>query len=241
MVGDIPIQVTSPAEAADQLTAAALRKPAQPLPVRLINAYSLSLSDQNPSYRVLLQSPGLNFPDGRPVTWLLRSRDKQSHQVRGQDLFTRSLATTPLEVRHYLLGTTADTLELLAAKIATRYPDANIVGTYAPPFGSIDDMQDQIDERISIARPHIVWVALGTPKQDFEARRLSEEHQCVTVGIGAAFQFVAGQLPTAPAIIQRAGLEWVLRLLVEPRRLWRRYSLGNLRFMKIAVKFIAGS
>ena len=123
------------------------------------------------------------------------------------------------------------------AQAQGRFPGITIVGTHAPPFGPFDDgVIEALAARITSVAPQIVWVGLGTPKQDFVAARLVAATNVTCVAVGAAFDFLAGTKREAPGWVQWCGLEWLFRLMTEPRRLWRRYLLGNARFLRIAAR-----
>lgn len=123
--------------------------------------------------------------------------------------------------------------ELLAERLTARFPGLAVAGTYSPPFRELAADEDaQVVERINAAGPDIVWVGLGTPKQErwmvaHTARVLAP----ALIGVGAAFDIHAGILPQAPRWMQRSGTEWLYRLAHEPRRLWRRYLYHNPRFL----------
>jgi len=94
------------------------------------------------------------------------------------------------------------------------------------------------DRRISATTPDIVWIGLGTPKQDWEARRLAASIGATTIAVGAAFDFAAGTVMEAPKWVRTIGFEWFFRLCSQPKRLWRRYLIGNSRFLVVALKDI---
>ncbi|RZL74972.1 MAG: glycosyltransferase [Rhodococcus sp. (in: high G+C Gram-positive bacteria)] len=236
-VGLVPFEVTTIERATAQVLTEVRNR--RPTPIRLANAYCVALASKDRKYRDLMNSSGINFPDGTPVVWFMRmdrSLSSQPGRVRGPSLFNEILDKGRNEgVRHFFLGTTNETLEILASKLTTRYPGLEISGTYAPPFGQLDgkflaDCQNQVSQ----TEANVVWVALGTPKQDFAAAKLAPILGMPTIGIGAAFDFAAGTTREAPAIVQRVGLEWAFRLLSEPKRLWRRYLFGNLIFIRAA-------
>jgi N-acetylglucosaminyldiphosphoundecaprenol N-acetyl-beta-D-mannosaminyltransferase len=119
-------------------------------------------------------------------------------------------------------------LDALTARLQARYPGLKVAGAYAPPFRQLDPLEDlQIVELIKQARPDIVWVGLSTPKQErWMAEHVERLGGPVIIGVGAAFDFHAGRKRQAPRWMQRSGLEWLFRLLSEPRRLYRRYLLN---------------
>lgn len=208
------------------------------LACRFVNAYSLAISSRDEGYRGLLSGPGVNFPDGKPVATvlsLLMDRGRRVAQVRGPSFFHKGLsASVEYGLSNYFLGATPETLRGLIEEVGLRVPEALVAGAASPPFRPMSDAEiAEQDRRIVESRPGLVWVGLGTPKQDYEAARLSRQYGLTTVAVGAAFDFMAGTKREAPAILRRAGLEWMYRLYSEPRRLWRRYLFGNAEFIRI--------
>ena len=157
-------------------------------------------------------------------------------RVRGPSYFLDVLDQgRAIDARHFLLGGTDEMLNVLRATIADRFPGVIIAGVESPPFRppTDDELREQ-DARIAATRPDVVWVGLGSPKQEFEAHRLASTLNAVVPAVGAAFDFTAGRVTPAPEWMQRSGLEWLHRLGSEPRRLWRRYLVGNAKFVWIA-------
>ncbi|MFD9631339.1 WecB/TagA/CpsF family glycosyltransferase [Streptomyces violascens] len=205
--------------------------------IHLCNAYTLALADADPVLHALLRNATLNLPDGQGVVWANRlvhpgRRDIPRMRVYGPDLFLEVFRTgQAVELRHYLLGSTKEVLDRLCAELKTRFPKAIIADAESPPFHELSDSEwnSQVS-RIAESRAQIVWIGLGTPKQDHEAARLATACPAVCVAVGAAFDFVSGNKPQAPGWMQRHGLEWLFRLCSEPRRLWRRVLWGHPRF-----------
>ena len=202
--------------------------------VHLANAYTIALADRDDAYRRQINS-GTVFADGKPISWFSRliGQIPPIQQVRGPQLFLDVLDIgRSAGVRHFLLGSTEELLEQMRCRMTGRFPGLEIVGSYSPPFRPLtaEEIEHQ-DELIRQSDADIVWVGLGTPKQDIEAARVSRSTARPAVAVGAAFDFAAGTLPVAPIWMQRAGLEWLFRLASEPRRLWRRYLFGNGRFL----------
>jgi N-acetylglucosaminyldiphosphoundecaprenol N-acetyl-beta-D-mannosaminyltransferase len=136
--------------------------------------------------------------------------------------------------RIYLYGgRNPGALAQLARVLRLRHPGLNLVGGYAPPFRDLTvEEEDRIAQDINAARPDVVWAGIGVPKQEKWMARMRDRLEApVLVGVGAAFDFHAGLVPQAPALMQRLGLEWLFRLAQEPRRLWRRYLRYNPRFV----------
>lgn len=237
----VPITACTRAEAARHVIDLAWAAPAPSgVDVHLCNAYTLALADTDPSYRDLLRAATRNFPDGKSVVWANRlanrGLDLPTERVYGPDLFHDVLSLgQAVGLRHYLLGSTPEVLTALDSRVRTLYPGAQVVGMNSPPFRDLTEPEHAAQtDRIRSSGAHIVWVGLGTPKQDREAARLARELPLVFVAVGAAFDFVAGTKPQAPLWMQRNGLEWTFRLATEPRRLWRRYLFGNIRFVYAA-------
>jgi N-acetylglucosaminyldiphosphoundecaprenol N-acetyl-beta-D-mannosaminyltransferase len=146
-------------------------------------------------------------------------------------------ASGPDGPRHYLLGGSPATLAVLESQIAERWPGAVVVGAESPPFRalSVAEVAEQ-DARIRDSGATIVWVGLGTPKQDWEVARLAASVPVVAMAVGAAFDFIAGVKPQAPIWMQKSGTEWAFRFASEPKRLAKRYLWGNPRFLVAAAR-----
>lgn len=205
--------------------------------IHLCNAYTLAVADREPDLHRLLRRSSANFPDGKSVVWanqiVHHGLDLPGERVYGPDLFRDVLALGQrARLRHYLLGSTPQVLAALKARIRHEYPGAILVGAESPPFRPLtpNERRAQVD-RLCDSGAQLVWVGLGTPKQDREAARLAQQVPAVFVAVGAAFDFLAGTKKQAPLWMQRNGLEWMYRLATEPRRLWKRYLFGNARFV----------
>lgn len=186
------------------------------------------------AYRGILNKGALNVPDGMPVAWAARMFGSDTARLAGTDgMHLTAGWGVERGLRHYLYGSTPETLEKLRRRLEESYPGILIVGVESPPFREVTD--DEIREsarRIQDAGAQALWIGLGAPKQDVEADRFRVLHSApVILCVGAAFDFVAGTIDRAPLWMRRSGLEWVHRLVAEPRRLWRRYLLGNPRFV----------
>jgi N-acetylglucosaminyldiphosphoundecaprenol N-acetyl-beta-D-mannosaminyltransferase len=215
--------------------------------IHFANAYNVALARKDRAYAALLARGDYVFSDGVPITWVGRRAYPQLsgrwERVYGPDVMTGVLAaSTEQGPHHYLLGGSPQTLAALETRIAAQFPTARVVGAESPPFAAATaDELAQRDERIRLSGATIVWVGLGTPKQDTEVRRLADTLPVVAMAVGAAFDFLAGTKAQAPAWMQRNGLEWAFRLGSEPRRLGRRYVWGNGVFLAEAARTLAAS
>lgn len=247
-VSDLPVQAVGPlditAAEPEALTRDVVRGLAngqlKGVHLHLVNAWVVALAQHDPDYRSAFTGSAVNLVDGRPLAWVstLRRDTPPLIQVRGPSFFGQVLDEgRTAGVRHYLLGSSPRTLARVVAQVERRYPGAKIVGHESPPFRELTTQELAAqDARIADSGAHIVWVALGTPKQDPECRRISESTGLTTAAVGAAFDFIAGELSEAPPWMRRAGLEWLHRLATEPRRLWWRYLFGNVSFIATAFR-----
>jgi len=238
-VGGVEFVSSTPHEASDHIVALASESTGKGTHVHLANAYTVALADKQASYSEVLAAPAVNFPDGKPIGWIsaLRGQSPRLAQVRGPKLFLDVFDKGREQgIRHFVLGSTDDVLDSLTRRLHAKFPGIDIVGVESPPFRVLDsDELRAQDDRIRSSGADIVWVGLGTPKQDHEAQRLAGNLPVVAVAIGAAIDFAAGTTPEAPAWMTKAGLEWAYRFASEPRRLWKRYVFGNARFLKAAL------
>ena len=208
--------------------------------VHLVNAYTVALAEHDESYAECVNDGWLNLADGRPLQWLSRFRgdEQRLEQIRGIDLFHRVLADGRDEnLKHFFLGSTEEARERMASKLQERYGSIEIAGSESPPFRDLtsDEQSDQA-KRIRESGAQVIWVGLGTPKQDAEIERLASEVDAVCIGVGAAFALAAGDQWYVPEWVSILGLEWLSRLVQEPKRLWRRYLGGNLIFLGVVIK-----
>lgn len=190
-----------------------------------------------PRLRRQVNGAGMATPDGMPLVWLGRWHGhREADRVYGPDLMLE-LCRRSAETghRHFFYGSTPEVLADLEANLRRRFPGLQIAGTHSPPLRPPDAPEDpEVLAAIDAARPDVVWVGLGTPKQDYWISRHRPLLQApVLVAVGAAFDFHAGRKAQAPRWVQRSGLEWLFRLLHEPRRLARRYLLYNPWFIAL--------
>jgi len=193
------------------------------------DAHGIVRCQKDPELRSIHNRAFLVTPDGMPLVWALKhAGHAESDRVYGPDLMLSVFeAGRSKGLRHFLYGATAKTLEQLQARLIAKFPEARIVGSYAPPFRDLS-LQEETDiaDRINRSGADIIWVGLSSPKQELWMAHMRDRLDAsVLIGVGAAFDFHAGLKRQAPRVIQRSGFEWAFRLLCEPRRLWRRYAL----------------
>lgn len=191
--------------------------------------------ERTPDIRRLVHQADLVVPDGMPLIWASRIQgDALPERVTGSNLI-HSLSAAAAEAGRsiYLLGGDEGTAAHAASVLRSRHPDLNIAGHECPPVGFDEDVEymKALIERIRSARPDIVYVALGCPKQERLIKELRAHLPTAWwLGIGISFSFITGRVRRAPRWMQRFGLEWLHRLSQEPRRLSRRYLLEGLPF-----------
>jgi N-acetylglucosaminyldiphosphoundecaprenol N-acetyl-beta-D-mannosaminyltransferase len=202
--------------------------------VHFLPAHPTVLARHDPEYRVLLNRGDLNLVDGASVALAVRLFGGRAARTTGSAALELLVGWgVDAGVRHYLFGGTPEVAKRLRRRLERDHPGVEIVGVESPPFGELSTTDlEAARDRIRAARADLVWVGLGSPKQDRIAERLRElDAAPVLLCVGAAFDFVSGAKRRAPLWMQRAGLEWLHRLASEPRRLWRRYVIGNPMFV----------
>jgi N-acetylglucosaminyldiphosphoundecaprenol N-acetyl-beta-D-mannosaminyltransferase len=192
-------------------------------------------------FRNVLDEADMVVPDGMPLVWISRFRGYSlRRRVYGPELMLSFCQETARSgYRHYIYGGDAGVPESLAARLKTLCPGIRIVGA---PFRALTAEEDAAAvEAINRAAPDVLWVGLGTPKQDrWMLEHRDRLHVPVMVGVGAAFDFLVSRKKQAPAWMQGHGLEWLFRLLQEPRRLWKRYLVDGSEFVFLAALDLLG-
>ena len=197
-----------------------------------------ALSDKD--FRLASNGADFVFPDGVPLVWMLRLLGAgQAERVYGPDVMLAicELGTTN-EHSHFFYGGNVGVPELLIEKLITRFPGIKIAGCHSPPFKPLSLSEDaEVVDKINRSGAQFLWVGLGAPNQEkWMAKHLGRIKVPVMLGVGAAFDFHAGTIRQASRCMQKAGLEWLFRLFMEPRRLWKRYLYNNPRFVYHAGK-----
>jgi N-acetylglucosaminyldiphosphoundecaprenol N-acetyl-beta-D-mannosaminyltransferase len=195
------------------------------------------------AFQRVVNGADLVTPDGRPLVWALRSLGvKDATQVRGTDLTTHVVERAARErVPIGLYGGTPELLQLFARTLKSRYPGTRVVCQIAPPFRPLTPEEDKrVTQEIVSSGARIVFVGIGCPKQERWMVLHKERIPAVMLGVGAAFDFHTGRVRQAPHWMQVAGLEWVFRLLMDPKRLWKRYAKHNPRFVALFLLELLG-
>lgn len=213
------------------LNAAAIRRKVR---ASFCTVNNVVIANQDPVLRQQMDSCQIAAPDGMPLVWLGRLRGRKVEQVCGPDLLPALCdESRRFGYRHFFYGGAEGVAEQLSHSLQQRFPGLQVAGTYTPPFRPLTQEEDEeIIAKINQAKPDFVWVGLSTPKQDeWIATHQAKLDVPNLLAVGAAFDFHSGNLRRAPRWIRRIGLEWLFRMLREPKRLWRRYLIGNARFI----------
>lgn len=228
----VPIDALSPAQALDRVAAWAAAGDSRY--VCFCNVHSVVTASRDAGFGAVVAGADLAAPDGAPVAWAMRRAGQAGQRrVSGPDFMLEYLGAAAARGEPvYLYGGSEQTLQRLVERLHERLPQLVIAGTCSPPFRALSaDEESAIVERINASGARTVWVSLGCPKQEQWMARHRGRIGAVMLGVGAAFDFHAGTIQRAPAWMRHGGLEWLHRLLSEPRRLWKRYLVTNTLFL----------
>lgn len=203
------------------------------------NVHTTVMSYDDPNYRNIQNDSVMTLPDGAPLSIVARKRGyKNIERVTGPDLMKELFEASERHCyKHFFYGGTPETLEQLQKKLKEKYPYINIVGMYSPPFRELTVEENQeIVESVNQCRPDFVWIGLGAPKQEKWMSDHRDKIHGLMVGVGAGFEYHAGNLKRAPKWMQVCSLEWLNRLMQEPRRLLKRYLYTNLKFIWLIIR-----
>ena len=200
------------------------------------NVHMIMEAHDSPAFRVKLNTADMVNPDGMPLVWALRVlRQRDARRVYGPDATEALLhAAQELQIPVGFYGGAVGTLAQLLSEVERRYPGIRIVFTMSPPFRPISEAEDEsIVQQIADSGARFLFVGLGCPKQEGWIIDHRDRIPAVMLGVGAAFDFLAGSKPQAPRWMMRSGVEWIFRLASEPRRLGSRYLKHNPRFVAL--------
>lgn len=194
------------------------------------NVHTTVMAYEDEHYRTVQNAAALALPDGKPLSVVSRKRGfKEAQRVTGPDLMLE-LFQKPF--RHYFYGGREETLCILEKELREKYPDIQIAGMYSPPFRPLSEEEDrEALDNINASGADILWVGLGAPKQENWMYAHQNQVNALMIGVGAGFDYHAGIIKRAPVWMQKCSLEWLYRLLQDPKRLWKRYVSTNGRFL----------
>lgn len=200
------------------------------------NVHTTVMSYDSLEYKKVQQEAILRIPDGKPLSVISRKRGyKDAKRVTGPDLMLQMCKISGL--RHYFYGSTQETLDKLCVALRKLNPDIQVAGYYSPPFRELTKEEDQaIVSKINSTSPDFVWVGLGAPKQEIWMYEHKNVIHGMMLGVGAAFDYHSGNIKRAPKWMQKCCLEWLFRLLQDPKRLFKRYLKTNIRFIRLIRK-----
>ncbi|MGA3071931.1 MAG: WecB/TagA/CpsF family glycosyltransferase [Terracidiphilus sp.] len=212
--------------------------------VCMVCVHGIMEAQRDPGFAQVYAGAALLVPDGAPTVWVGRWQGFSTMQrVAGPDLMLEIFRRKEFSHRtHFLYGGKEGVAEELREGLTQRFPWAQIIGTYTPPFRDLTIQEEEsLAARIRELKPDMMWVGIGTPKQDrFMMRFLPLLDSTLMFGVGAAFDFHTGRIKDSPQWVKRAGLQWLHRLIQEPRRLFWRYLLDNPAFVWRITKQLAG-
>ena len=215
------------------------RKADRSYAVEAANTHVAALARHEKEFGEAMAKFDLICPDGMPLVWSINREltyaERLKDRVYGPTLMLKTIEASEgqADLKHFLLGGAQSTLDKLTLRFKKQNPTAKIAGVYSPPFGDWPEEEfEKICGLIRESGANMIWVGLGCPKQESWIAKYKEQLPAgCYFGIGAAFAFHAGEVDQAPAWIQKVGMEWLYRLLKEPRRLWKRYFTYNSLFV----------
>lgn len=188
---------------------------------------------RDPALIEIAQRTAMNVPDGMPLVWIGQWRGLPVSRTCGPDLMEMVLRQSPKTgLKHFFYGGKEGVADTLADRFRAKIPNLQIVGTYCPPFRALTDEEDAaLVQMIRSSGADVVWVGISSPKQDVWMDAHINRLPLTMIGVGAAFDYHAGVVKRAPKWMQGSGLEWLHRLITEPRRLWYRYLVLAPKFV----------
>lgn len=209
--------------------------------VCITNVYSLVVMRKDEEFKKANNISGLVVADGMPLVWVSKLYGQPiPERVVGYDIFYELCKIADEKLYNFFfLGSTTEVLNNMCVNLKKQFPDLQIVGTCSPPYKETFSDMDNLEmiKKINEVKPDILWVGMAAPKQEkWIYHNLDKLNVKVAIGIGAVFDFVAGKVKRAPRWMQNIGLEWLFRLIQEPKRLWKRYLVGNTVFIYLVFK-----
>lgn len=205
------------------------------------NVHTIVMSYDDEHYKNIQNSSFMVLPDGKPLSLVSRLRGySNAERVTGPDLMDQIFNIQGSNTyKHFFYGSTNETLDALKNELKASYPPLEISGMYSPPFRELTREEDkEIIEKINKLNPDFVWVGLGAPKQELWMYNHLDKINGLMIGVGAGFDYFAKNIKRAPRWMQKFSLEWLYRLIQDPKRLWKRYLVYNTRFILLVIKEI---
>lgn len=202
--------------------------------ITVANVHTTVTAFEDAEYRQVQNGGILAIPDGGPLSSVGRKRGfPNMERTTGPSLMGEIFKLSAEKgYRHYFYGSTDETLEKLSQALKDRYPGIQIAGMYSPPFRPMTEEEDKAAvERINAAKPDFIWVGLGAPKQEKWMAAHQGQVKGLMIGVGAGFDYYAGNIQRAPEWMQKHNLEWAYRLMQDPKRLFKRYLHTNTSFI----------
>lgn len=227
----------------EQFVEAAFALPTEPVSatIDLIGVPAVISAKQDPKIAEMYNSATMAAIDGMPIVKLGRRKGFSCERCAAPDIMGMMFEKSVKEGKtHYFYGGKDNAvLKKLRENLEKDYPGIRIVGMYSPPFRPLTEEEDAaVCQEINDLRPDFLWVGIGAPKQEMWMWQHQEKiHNTVMLGVGAGFNFFAGTLDKAPEWMEKASLEWLFRLTKEPKRLWRRYVLGGVKYLYYSLEY----
>lgn len=201
------------------------------------NVHTTVMAHDDPKYFKVQTESFMSVPDGKPLSVVGRKKYPAMDRVTGPDLMRRVFEESKEKnIRHFFYGNTKENLEKLIEVLKKNYPWLVIAGYEPSVFRDMTEEEEtELVKRINSTNQDFVWVALGAPRQEIFCHRMQGRINGLMVGVGGAFNVLAGIVPEAPRWMQKMSLEWLFRLIQEPRRLFKRYLVTNTRFIWLLI------
>ena len=197
------------------------------------NVHTTVMAHDDPEYFKVQSESFMSIPDGKPLSIIGRKKDPEMDRVTGPDLMRRIFDISKhKEIRHFFYGNSKENLDKLIATLKQEYPQVIICGYEPSVFRDMSPQEEaELIDRINATNPDFIWVALGAPRQELFCNRMLGQINGLMIGVGGAFNVLARIVPEAPMWMQKLSLEWLFRLIQEPKRLFKRYAVTNTKFI----------
>ena len=204
------------------------------------NVHTTVMSYEDEEYKKVQNSAIMALPDGKPLSIVSKKKGfKEAERVTGPDLMEEIFKVSEeFGYKHFFYGSTQETLDKLKERLLNKYPNLKIKGLYSPPFRELtEDEDNKIINDINNSNADFIWIGLGAPKQELWMYEHKNKVNGLMIGVGAGFDYHAEKIKRAPKVMQQLSLEWLYRLLQDPKRLFKRYIKTNLKFLYLYRKY----